>query len=114
QERPDEGAGGGGAAAGAEVVLLPLAARLASSRLLPARTDRAGRRPPGPGLLAALPRIHERAAARAAHELRRHRRHLVRRLVGQAGRRLAARQDVFADPPAPAASADRIESPSAS
>ena len=61
--------------------------------------------------LAALSRLHERAAARAAHQLRRDRRHLVRRLVGQARRRLAARSHLRAHPPAAAAGADRIQPP---
>ena len=84
--------------AGHQALLLPLAARLAPSRLLPARPDGPARGPGGEGRLEPLPRLHGRAAHRAAHRLRRDRRDLVRRLVGQARRRVAAGQDVRAHP----------------
>src|SRR5258705_8568993 len=98
---------------GHQAFLLSLTARLAPSRLLPARAHGSGRGAPGPGEMAPLSGIHERAAARAAHQLRRYRRHLVRRLVGPARRRLAARSDLRADPPAPAEGAHRREPPPA-
>ena len=76
---------------GHQALLLLLAARLASSRLLSARRHRSLGRPPHQRTMAALPRLHERSAHRALHQLRRNRRRLVRRHVGQARRRLAAR-----------------------
>src|SRR5205814_5973190 len=95
--------------AGTETVLLLLAARLAQSGLLSPRTDRSGRRPARAGELAALSRLHEWTVARAPHELRRCRGHLVRWLVGQAGRRLAAGTHVCADSSASAGGVGWVE-----
>ena len=53
--------------AGHQALLLPLAARLASSRLLPPRAHGPLRRPPREGRLEPLPRLHGRAAQGAPH-----------------------------------------------
>src|SRR5438876_254164 len=69
--------------------------------------DGAGQRPPRPRRLEPLPRVHELAAHQAADAVRRRRRDLVRRHVGQAGRAVAAGFDLWVDPPPPARSARR-------
>ena len=60
------------------------------------RTGHATGRPES-GDLEQVSRLHGQPASRVADELRRHRRHLVRRHVGQAGCRLAAGRHVRAD-----------------
>src|SRR2546427_187714 len=67
---------------GPQAVLLLFAARLASPRLLSTRPHGTRRGPEGAGRMAPLHRLHEWAASRALDELRRDRRHLVRRPGG--------------------------------
>ena len=66
-----EDAGRGVPEGGDQALLLPLAARLAPPRLLPARAHRALRRSRREGRVEPLPRLHGRAAQRAADRLRR-------------------------------------------
>ena len=89
QEGCPEGARRGVPPPGPQAVLLLLAARLAPPRLLSARTDRPGRGPARARRLPAVSRLHGRPTARVADKLRGHRRHLVRRRLGPARRRLA-------------------------
>ena len=62
---------------------------------------------PDAGQLGQVHRLHERPAHGAAHQLRRDRRHLVRRVVGPARRPVAAGRDLRAHPSAAAAGAGR-------
>ena len=90
-----------------QALLLLLAARLASSRLLPAGRDGPGRGASGQGGLEIVRRLLPGTGPRALHRVRRDRRDLVRRLVGPARRRLGPRRDLQADPRAPARGARR-------
>src|SRR2546427_76439 len=109
---PATGAGRRLSCGGHQALLLLLSARLAPPGLLAPRADGVGQRPPRSRRLEPLPRLHERAAHRAAHAVRRRRGDLVRRHVGQAGRGLAARLDLWADPPPPARGARHSQPPS--
>src|SRR5438552_2214035 len=84
-------------AAGHQALLLLLTARLASPGLLAARDDGSQHRPARRWRLESLSRFSRRAAHRTADELWADRRHLVRRDVGQAGRRLASATDLRVD-----------------
>src|SRR5262249_56682252 len=92
---------------GFEAVLLLLAARLASPRLLSAWAHRPRRGAARGGRMVALHRVHERPAARAVDELRRDRRHLVRRGVGSSRGAAAAGSHLRPDSRAAAPGAPR-------
>ena len=111
QARPAEAAGGRVPATRPQAVLLLFTARLASSRLLAARPDGPAHRPPRSRRLGPLSRFHGQPAHGAAHGLRSHRRHLVRRHVGQARRGLASVTHLHADPSAAARGAHRAQPP---
>src|SRR5438034_263496 len=93
-----------------QAVFVPLATGLAFGGLLPARTNRTSRREAGFRQLGRVSDLHGRAITRVADKLWRNWRHLVRRHVGQAGRRLASLADVRADSSTPAASPGRQQS----
>ena len=90
--------------AGHQAVLLPLAARLASSRLLPARPDgHASPAAPTRATGTATSTTWTRSCGELLTNYGDDRRDLVRRLVGQAGGRLAARPKTYELDPRPAA-----------
>ena len=85
-----------------QAFLLLFAARLAPPRLFSARVRPGKRRPRRQGDWKRVRRLLPGSGPRALHQLRRDRRHLVRRLVGQARRRLGPRGHLPVDPRAAA------------
>src|SRR5260370_17454011 len=99
---------------GHQAVLVSLTTRLAFTGLFSARAHGTSHGPSRFRELGCLLEFYGRAIAGTADELRRDRRHLVRRDVRQAGPGLASSPDVRADSSIAAAGPARHQSPQAS